>query len=311
MAGNKSMTTMTKVIIGVAAVGIVLLVISLLVGGSDGTETGEGGGGSNELNEALMSSPVIPLDETWEGTLGVVAVSGSYDAATKSVSSTLSNTSSETICYVQTEPHIKAGDQTVGELGPEELGNLDPGQEAVSSLSVDDEPALAGVSYDGYVIHVEIFDCAGPGPTPHSSEGVNEGPEGTEGSGSDSGSEEGSNATLPLDATFDEVRAGARLVVSYDAASNSFKGDVENTTAGVLTRVRIEIHLSNGTELGPTTPMDLQPGEKAPVELAATQAAFDGWTAHVEVGSGDGSGGSSGGESAGEHGAGGDQSDSN
>ena len=45
-----------------------------------------------------------------------------------------------------------------------------------------------------------------------------------------------------------------RLILHYDAASNSFKGTVENTTSGVLDRVRIEVHLSNGTELGPTTP---------------------------------------------------------
>ena len=49
------------------------------------------------------------------------------------------------------------------------------------------------------------------------------------------------------------VRNGARLILSYDAASNSFKGTVENTTSNVLTRVRVEVHLSNGAELGPTT----------------------------------------------------------
>ena len=59
---------------------------------------------------------------------------------------------------------------------------------------------------------------------------------------------------------FDMVRGGARLVLSYDAPSNSFRSTVENTTNNVLTRVRIEVHLSNGTELGPTPPIDLAPG---------------------------------------------------
>ena len=94
------------------------------------------------------------------------------------------------------------------------------------------------------------------------------------------------------------VRGGARLVMSYDAATNSFKGTVENTTNSLLTNVRIEVHLSDGTELGPTTPIDLAPGEKTAVNLPSTQASFTGWVAHAEVGGGEG------GESAGEGGGG-------
>ena len=85
------------------------------------------------------------------------------------------------------------------------------------------------------------------------------------------------------------VRGGARLILSYDAASNSFTGTVENTTTSVLTRVRIEVHLSNGTELGPTTPIDLTPGQMAIVNLPSTQASFTGWVAHAEVGEGEAS----------------------
>ena len=81
------------------------------------------------------------------------------------------------------------------------------------------------------------------------------------GEGTESGGEEASAANLALDETFDQVRAGARLILSYDAASNSFRGTVENTTNNVLTRVRIEVHLSNGTELGPTVPVDMAPGK--------------------------------------------------
>ena len=132
------------------------------------------------------------------------------------------------------------------------------------------------------------------------------------------GGEEGSGANaLELDETFDAVRSGARLILQYDAPSNSFKGTVENTTNGVLDRVRIEVHLSNGAELGPTTPTDMAPGEVITINLPATQASFSGWTAHAEVGTGEeGSesggehrdGGENGGgrESGGEHGSGGD-----
>ena len=70
---------------------------------------------------------------------------------------------------------------------------------------------------------------------------------------------------------------------------------MENTTDETLNQVRVEDHLSNGTELGPTTPAYLSPGEIRGIELAATSNDFDGWTAHPEVGRGEhGSGGENG-----------------
>ena len=127
-----------------------------------------------------------------------------------------------------------------------------------------------------------------------------------------SGSEEGSGATLALAETFDAIRGGARLILSYDAARNAFTGTVENTTGSVLNNVRIEVHLTNGTELGPTTPVDMTPGQVMDVNLPATRASFTGWIAHAEVGGGEGGGehGGSGehgggGETGGEHGSGG------
>ena len=278
--------------------------------GPDGPEGPETGGAEGEAaREAAMSSPITPLDQTWNGILGPLAVSARYDAATQTVHSTVRNTTSQTVCYVQAEPHLKSGTQTVGELGPDMMGDLAPGQEATSSISVASEPGLAGVSFDGYVVHMEVFDCAGPGPVPHTGgEGAEGGGEGAGGEGHgpggeggseggaegpESGGEEGSAAMLAPDETFDTVRSGARLVLNYDPASNSFKGMVENTTNQVLTRVRIEVHLSNGTELGPTTPVDLAPGQVVPVILQSTQAPFTGWVAHAEIG---------GGEAGGEHG---------
>ncbi len=288
--------------------------------GPDGPEGTESGGAANEAAmEAAMSSPITPLDRTWNGVLGGLAVSARYDAATQSVQSTVQNTLSQVLCYVQAEPHLKSGTTTVGELGPDVLGHLSPGQEATSSVSVSSEPSLVGVSFDGYVVHLEVFDCGGTGPVPHTGgegteggggegaggEGHGSGGEGG-GEGTESGGagEEGSANMLAPDETFDMVRSGARLILSYDAASNSFKGTVENTTNGVLTRVRIEVHLSNGTELGPTIPVDMAPGQMLAVNLPSTQASFSGWVAHAEVGGGEASG--SGGESGGEHGGSGE-----
>ena len=266
-------------------------------------EQGTGGDGGGESREAAMSSPITPLGQSWNGVLGGLAVSMQYDAATRTVQGTVRNTLPQRLCYVQAEPHLKSGTNTVGELGPEKLGDLNPGQETTSNLSIASEPSLAGVRYDGYVVHMEAFDCSGPGPSGHT------GGEGAEGSGANA---------LALDETYDAVRSGARLILKYDVPSNSFKGTVENTTDSVLERVRIEVHLSNGTELGPTTPRNMASGEVVTISLPATQASFTGWTAHAEIGTGEeGSesgeehrdGGEHGGgrESGGEHGSGGER----
>ena len=115
--------------------------------------------------------------------------------------------------------------------------------------------------------------------------------------GASDGEESGN--TLALTERYDTVRKGARLILVYDADSNAFTGTVENTTDSTLHQVRVEVHLSNGVELGPTEPVDLAPGQIVEVSLPATDQAFDGWTPHAEVGPG------SGGE-AGEHGPGGE-----
>ena len=102
---------------------------------------------------------------------------------------------------------------------------------------------------------------------------------------------EESGTELALNETYDQVRNGARLILTYDAQSNAFKGTVENTTSETLKQVRVEVHLSNGKELGPTPAADLAPGEKREVQLIATSTDFDGWTAHPEVGEGEHSSG--------------------
>ena len=95
---------------------------------------------------------------------------------------------------------------------------------------------------------------------------------------------EESGTQLALNETYDEVRAGARLVLSYDSTATAFTGRVENTTDATLKQVRVEVHLSNGTELGPTTPVDLAPGQATDVVLPAAGQSFTSWSAHPEVG---------------------------
>lgn len=103
----------------------------------------------------------------------------------------------------------------------------------------------------------------------HAAEGGGEGEEG--------------GVYIARDATWNAVRRGARLVLSFDAERDAFRGRVENTTDGPLCSVRVEVHLSTGAELGPTEPRDLAPGAALEVELPVQGRGFDAWTAHPEV----------------------------
>ena len=99
--------------------------------------------------------------------------------------------------------------------------------------------------------------------------------------------DEESGTRYALNDTCDEVFNGVRLIMSYNEQSTSFNGTVENTTDNTMERVRVEVHLSNGVELGPTTPTDLEPDEIGDVILIATNTNFNWWSVHAEVGSGE------------------------
>ena len=114
--------------------------------------------------------------------------------------------------------------------------------------------------------------------------------EGAEASGEHGGGAEGSEGAEESGTqytkadTYDETRGGARLLLTYDADQDAFVGTVENTTDDLLDQVRIEVHLSNGVELGPTTPGDLPAGQTGEVILPADGEQFQTWSAHPEVG---------------------------
>ena len=114
-----------------------------------------------------------------------------------------------------------------------------------------------------------------------------EGDAGGEHAGSESDGEAGgeeSGILLAKSDIYNHTRAGARLILSYDADADAFVGTVENTTAETLSQTRIEVHLSSGVELGPTTPEDLPPGGVAEITLSADGEEFETWNAHPEVG---------------------------
>ena len=83
---------------------------------------------------------------------------------------------------------------------------------------------------------------------------------------------------IAKDARWDVVRRGARLVLSFDPAANAFVGTVENTTEETICAVRVEVHLSTGTELGPTARTDVGPGGTTAVQLPTAGEAFENLT---------------------------------
>ncbi len=253
-------------------------------GGGEGSETSghvegpEGGGGD-------PSSPILALDESFDGVVNGVRVAMSYDPIRRSFSGIVENVMALTACSVQIELNLKQGTRTVVELGPSPVGDLAPGASATTELLVDDEPEAAGVAFDAWEIHPEVFDCNCPIPSSSSGEGGDAGQQ------------------LAPDQSYDQTSNGARLVMSYNSSQDAFYGIVENTTNQTLTRVRVEIHLTDQSgaiiaELGPTTPTDLAPGGRLLITLPAAGQTFAGWSPHAEVGSGEG------GEGGGEHGSG-------
>lgn len=106
---------------------------------------------------------------------------------------------------------------------------------------------------------------------------------GESGEGAESGGDgEESGRQYGLGETFWSTRKGVRLALRYDAATQAFKGTATNITGATIPRARVEVHLSNGVELGPTTAMDLAPGQSIDVSLPATGQRFAGWGAHAE-----------------------------
>jgi hypothetical protein len=101
------------------------------------------------------------------------------------------------------------------------------------------------------------------------------------------GEGEESGKMMAIDEVYDEVRKGTHLVLVFDIEASEFAGTVENVSDQILDRVKVEVHLSNGTVLGPTTQVDLKPGEIREINLNAGENSFQTWSTHAEVGSGE------------------------
>jgi len=72
---------------------------------------------------------------------------------------------------------------------------------------------------------------------------------------------------IPVTDTWDSVRDGLHVVLSYDEGLDAFKGMITNNTSGTLCDAQVSVQLENGPDLGPSTPVDLDAGAARPVEI--------------------------------------------
>lgn len=105
---------------------------------------------------------------------------------------------------------------------------------------------------------------------------------------SEEGEEDGTK--FGIDETYEGLRNGVHMTLAYDAEADAFVGMVTNTTENVISQVRIEVHLSNSVELGPTPREDLAVGESRKIVLSADGNSFKSWSTHAESGSEEGHG---------------------
>ena len=125
-------------------------------------------------------------------------------------------------------------------------------------------------------------------PREHEGEHDGEREHGSDGEHGEHGEESGESGTrYGVSETARETRDGVELVLRFDGDIGEFVGTMTNTGREPVSRVRVEVHLVGGPELGPTPRVTLAPGETSPVRLDAGGRSFETWTAHVEIGEGE------------------------
>ena len=104
-----------------------------------------------------------------------------------------------------------------------------------------------------------------------------------------SGEGEEKGIEYSIDQSCEVIQNGCYLYLSFDKDKNEFIGYAKNLSDRTLTGVRLEIHLDNGIELGPTRRVTLAPEAVVNLSLKGSSRKFSKWTAHLEVGSSEGS----------------------
>lgn len=274
-------------------------------GASEHGGAGEGGGGDGEESGTLYG-----LGEAARQRRAGVDLVIRYDAPARAFVGRVRNTTTAPIEDIRVEVHLSNG----VELGPTPRRDLAPG--AVADVRLD----ARGQSFQRWSVHAEIgqsepepaqaLRAAGVGASAllllaggrrltrflpilvlaAALVGCGDSPTGpseVHGREGGNGGEAGeSGMQYGIDETARESRAGVDLVMAFDRGQAAFTGTVTNTTAAAVDQVRVEIHLSNGVELGPTPRVTLAAGEVRDVRLDGAGQTFTTWSVHVEIGPG-------------------------
>lgn len=223
--------------------------------------------------EGQEAGKTLGLNETYDRTHSGVRLILAYHKASTSFIGTVENTTDKTIKSVRVEVHLSNGT----EVGPTERMTLAPGEKAGIKLE-----ATAHV-FTWWKAHIETgsSEHAEEAQEGEEHERAGEAHRKTEEDENVGEGEESGEKLSPTD-TYDHVHKGVRLTLAYHKASFSFIGSIENVTDKIIKSVRVAVKLSNGTELGPTEPMNLAPDEKAGIKIDAAGQVFEWWKAHAE-----------------------------
>jgi hypothetical protein len=132
-----------------------------------------------------------------------------------------------------------------------------------------------------FFIHVMMLNISCTNE--HSSKEEREAHQSEEGGGEGGEGEEG-GVRYTTSQSVNETKRGVNLILKYDKASENFVGTIKNISEKTVEKARVEVHLSNGIELGPTKRTNLKPGEQVDVKLPAIGQEFEWWSTHAEVG---------------------------
>ncbi len=222
-----------------------------------------GMGFSQHQEEGEEPGERLSLNETYDQVRNGVRLTIAFHNASSSFVGAVENVTEETIKAVRVEVHLSYGKG----LGPTKPLDLAPGEKVGIKLEAPKS------DFTWWTVHAET----GSGEHEHHSEEEEEHAEKEHAEESAQG--------LSLTDVYDRVHDGVRLTLAFHKASDSFIGSVQNVTDKAIKSVRVEVHLSNGTKLSLTKPMNLAPEEKASIKIEARGSSFTWWKVYLKSGS--------------------------
>lgn len=249
---------------------------------------------------------ILPINKPLSQTKYGAKLDMAFNTKTNSFDATVKNVSSKPLDRVRVEIHYIRR----FEVGPSKPGPLKPGAirkvfmkadaKKIYSWNPHAEVNVSGEKGEG---HGEGGEAGHEGGRRESREKRQEGGHeaGRESrgqheadlGGSGEGEEDGTQ--LAPNQTYDVTKKGVRLVMKWNAKKRAFMGVLKNVTKKTVKNVAVEVHFSTMSEIGPTKPVVLKPGQTKIYRMKNTsKGRIAGYTAHAEVGNAEHAGGGKG-----------------